>query len=148
MKFTHSFVVLLSVLFVFSCSSNKEGLLVEDFSANEYPQTWKLFKMTGNMVNTETTGEDMAWQEEYTFNPDGSVVKTRTQDGESSSITGEFRISQEDERQLITIEYDEDSVLIASCSGIDEYLYFNVEKGYLHGSWWACDGPGLFYKKK
>lgn len=148
MKFTHSFVVLISVLFVFPCSSNKEGLLVEDFSANEYPQTWKLFKMTGNMANSETTGEDMAWQEEYRFNSDGRVVKTRTRNGESSSITGDFRLIQQNEQPYILIEYGENSDLIGSCTGTEESLSIDSQNKLLQSNWWACDGPGLFYKRK
>ncbi|MCM8568611.1 hypothetical protein NE848_04425 [Gramella jeungdoensis] len=140
-------ILLLSILLAYSCSSNKDGLIIVDFSAGPYPQTWKLFKMTGSMVNSETAGEDMAWQEEYRFSSNASVVKTRTQDGVSSSITGDFTISQENDRQLIIIEYQEDSNLIGSCTGTEESLFFNAEDGVLNSNWWACDGPGLFYKK-
>ena len=141
-------IILIPVLFVFSCSSNKEGLLVEDFSVNEYPQTWKLFKMTGSLAYSETTGEDMAWQEEYRLTSDGRVVKTRTQDGESSSIMGYFSLIQQDEQSYILIEYEEDSDLIGSCTGTEESLYIDSQNKLLQSNWWACDGPGLFYKKK
>lgn len=138
--------ILLSFLISFSCSK-EESILVKDFGASSFPQTWKLYKMKGSLANSETTGKDMAWQEEYRFNADGTVVKTRTFEGETESITGNYERYQGTDMKGIRIEYAEDSELIASCSGTTETLYFKSGETVLYSSWWACDGPGLFYKK-
>ncbi|MCG9970955.1 hypothetical protein [Christiangramia crocea] len=145
---SRTLLILFSILLSFSCSRENEGLLTEDFSVNQYPQTWKLFRMTGNMENHETNGEDMVWQEEYIFRSNGTVTKLREQDGETSDITGNYSLFNENERQGILIEYIEDSSLIGSCTGPEETLYFDEEDRVLYSNWWACDGPGLFYKRK
>lgn len=134
-------------MFTFSCSK-KDVMMEKDFSARFYPQTWKLFKMTGSFENSETTGEAMAWQEEYTFYSNGSVEKLRPREGESSGITGNYSFFQEDERQGILIEYEFENSLTGSCTGKEETLYFDPTGTILNSSWWACDGPGLFYKRK
>ncbi|TBW29997.1 hypothetical protein [Gramella sp. KN1008] len=142
-----TFIILLSFLISFSCAE-EESIMVKDFEAHSYPQTWKLYKMTGNLPDSETTGEDMAWQEEYRFSSDGTVVKTRKDDGESLSVTGRYELFQENDLKGIVIEYEEENEIIASCSGKVEDLFFKNEETELYGSWWACDGPGLFYKRQ
>jgi len=65
-------IILLVIISGFlSCSndSEDESITVQDFSIQEFPQRWDLFKMSvGMLANSEITGEDMEYQEYYIFN--------------------------------------------------------------------------------
>ena len=145
MKTLFSFL-LISIFLMASCSRNSEVLKSEDLSINIYPQTWKLVQMSGNLVGSESEGDEMAWQENYIFNSDGSFIKTRITEGEIESASGRYSFNEN--IQNFILNYEQTSPIIGNCgSKIEESLYFNEENKILQSNWWACDGPGLFYKR-
>src|SRR5690606_11983228 len=95
---------LTSCLVLVSCSKNEDTLKSEHFALNDFPQTWKLVKMTGSLEGSESIGEEMAWQENYHFKADGTFLKTRNTAGESESATG--RYIYESENQQFLLDYD------------------------------------------
>ena len=113
-----------------SCSRNSEVLKSEDLSINIYPQTWKLVQMSGNLVGSESEGDEMAWQENYIFNSDGSFIKTRITEGEIESASGRFSFNKN--IQNFILNYEQTSPIIGNCdSKIEESLYFNEENKIL-----------------
>lgn len=143
---------------VLSCSSDDKNEPEEkdinlDLVLKELPQEWKLVKTTGSFNDSEATGEDMAWQESYTLNSDSTFTKTRLQkDGKKLTATGTFVIGTEDNnttsQKSLKLTFDKMSTIIGSCSNEPvEYLYYKNNDNLLLSNWWACDGPGLFYKK-
>lgn len=145
MKF--SYLLLAMTLFLTSCSKEEPGMEALGFSATQFPQKWILVKMTGNSVETPAyTGENMYWQENYVFNADGSFLKTRIKNGESTTAEGNYTVSEED--QTFILNHHNRNPLIGNCNmGNTEYLSFDKNRVNLLSNWWACDGPGLFYKR-
>ncbi|UII74583.1 hypothetical protein LV716_09910 [Flagellimonas sp. HMM57] len=108
-------------------------------------QKWELVKMTGSMVNSETIGDAMEWQEYYLFNPDGSFIKEREREGSITKATGTYELMAQEEERYFELTYKTGTTLIANCSNNDkEILVFNGDA--LYATWNACDGPGLEYR--
>ncbi|HKJ78143.1 MAG TPA: hypothetical protein VKA10_01355 [Prolixibacteraceae bacterium] len=139
------FIVLAGMLFMLACSD--KNLQVEPLFTNDFPQTWKLMKMTGGMQPTVFAGEEMEWQEKYIFNADSTFTKIRYTDGDTLSVSGSYIFTEENGDQAFLLSYREQNDLIGSCTPLEEYLYFDSDKDNLFSNWWACDGPGLFYKR-
>jgi hypothetical protein len=144
-------ITLIIALGFLSCNTedkNEPQNMNLDLVLKELPQEWKLVKMTGSMVNSETTGDDMSWQETYSFLENGTFTKTRiNKEGDILTASGSFRIIDESEKSL-ELTYDEANDIVGSCSSQSvEYLYYRNDENLLLSNWWACDGPGLFYKK-
>lgn len=149
MKSLFTFIILLS--FLISCSNEvvvKETTETESFTEH-YTQKWKLVKMTGDMINSETTGNDMAWQEYYIFNSNSSFFRSRTRDGVTTEISGTFKYERgkdANQTDFLTLTYPTESTLIGNCTGdLTETLMFTIDKK-LSGTWNYCDGPGLIYE--
>lgn len=139
---------LLSILFLSSCSNNSEQLETQDLSIEKYPQKWSLYKSTGSIPGSETTGNDMEYQEFYIFKADNTFLKTRSADDDQITAEGSYVIQVNDNEVAFLLEFSEESILIGNCSGNkEEYLYLDSAKTTLLSSWWSCDGPGLFYKQ-
>lgn len=148
--------ILLALSFIFilnSCTDNE--LPTDDVSQKTIIQQWKLYKMTGSYQGSETTGNEMAWQETYEFNADSTFSKTRVQNNETITASGTFTVSSEysdiyqESKSGIILTYNEPNSIVASCNpDVTEYLAFNSKEDILYNSWWwACDGPGLFYQR-
>lgn len=138
------FFLLSAMILICACSQNLED---ETLLADQFPQTWELIKMTGSLQTFQLIGEDMNWQEQYIFNSDGTFLKTRFINDDTLSIFGSYIFTKEYGEQSFLLHYEEKSDLIGSCSPQEEYLYFDYNKDNLLSNWWACDGPGLFYKR-
>ncbi|APS40019.1 hypothetical protein [Salegentibacter sp. T436] len=148
------FFTLIVVLSLLSCDTeeNDENQISSlDLVFKELPQEWKLIKMTGSFEGSDTTGEEMYWQETYSFSEDGTFTKSRTtEDGETLKASGEFIISQEmgNPEKALVLTYEEEQAIIGNCYNIPvEYLYYSNDEELLLSNWWACDGPGLFYER-
>lgn len=139
------FVILASMLFMLACS--EKSLMEERLYTNDFPQTWKLMKMTGGMQPTVFAGEEMEWQEKYIFNADSTFTKIRYVNGDTLSVSGSYIITEEYGDQAFLLSYSVPNDLIGSCTYLVEYLYSDSDKENLLSNWWACDGPGLFYKR-
>lgn len=132
--------VLFAVFISVSCSK-------EEFNADDFPQKWVLEKTTGQISNSEQFGEDMEWQEYYLLNSDGTFLKHRERDGVSYNAYGHFIFIEMTDGRLLELTYDSDYEIIGSCNGNQtEGLWLKSNKK-LVGTWLACDGPGLEYKR-
>lgn len=136
---------LLVVLFI-------SGLLISCSQDNAvfpetYPQKWKLVKMSGSFSGSETTGDQMAWQESYLFRSGNTAMKSRTRDGQVTEIQGTYELEKKSDGAYVTITYSSSSDIIGSCtSPSQELLYFN-NNAELSSTWQNCDGPGLVYER-
>jgi hypothetical protein len=110
-------------------------------------QKWELVKMTGSMINSVTTGQDMDWQEYYIFNADSTFIKSRQRDGKVQEATGTYSYSNKPNEQSIIITYRSGLNLRASCqSDPSEERLIIISPRKLIGTWNPCDGPGLEYQ--
>ena len=135
-----------------SCSKESEDL---DFQ--EYEGKWELVKMHGNIPDSETTGDDMEWQEIYVLNRDGTFLKTRVRNNITIASAGTYTVldSSPEEMTGITAEayiilnHNSESGIIATCesSSHREYLYFATREVMI-STYAQCDGPGLEYRKQ
>lgn len=141
------YFLLVSLFVLISCSNDNDATESKSLLLkNDYPQTWKLIKMTGSYKGSETVGEEMEWKENYVFMSDGTFVKTRIAEGESQSASGTY--DYDETNQNFLLEYEKMSNLVGTCdSEAKEYLYFDKDGKILLSNWWACDGPGLFYER-
>lgn len=134
---------------IYSCTK-------QDLGNSEYTGEWVLVKMEGSMAGTETTGEDIFWQETYTLRLDGTFVKTRTVDGVTTEVTGVYTVEDYEPHPMedgtlekfIVMTHSSENDIVASCSSsVQEYLYFTLEERMI-STFRQCDGPGLTYEKK
>ncbi|MEM9647392.1 MAG: hypothetical protein AAF969_02855, partial [Bacteroidota bacterium] len=134
----------LSFFFVLcSCNSSSES---EDYvPLQDGIEKWELVRMTGSLINSETTGDEMSWQEYYLLNPDGSFFKSRERDGVITQATGTHIIVQEGQQEYFELTYLTGEELIASCFANGKEV-LSLRNEILYGSWNACDGPGLEYR--
>lgn len=150
MKNASLFLTLFSLFL--SCSTGT-GKVESPFSVTG---EWVLVKMSTSLVNSETTGEEMHWQEKYLLDRDGTFIKTReTADGTitaggSYSIDEQSRDVQNDPELELAIEftYHTNNEIIGACNpgSLKEYLFIYRDLK-MRSTWNACDGPSLEYER-
>lgn len=119
----------------------------DKFDSAKYPQEWQLVKMTGQIVNSETKGAYMEWQESYLLNSDGTFTKSRKRNGIWIEESGRFEIKEISDETFLDLTYDQENEIIGSCfSNQREQLWLRSEH-QLSGTWENCDGPGLDYER-
>lgn len=127
--------------------SNSEKLDNDDSNNLEYPQKWQLVAMSGSMVNSQTVGEDMAWQESYVLNSDKTFVKSRTEDGKRIEVGGTYAFTEISDEEYLELSYTSDHEIIGNCTGDTKEMLLILSATKMSGTWSACDGPGLEYEK-
>lgn len=129
-----------------SCSADGEPE-IDKTKLGEDVQHWRLVKMSGNVKNSETTGAKMEWQEYYLLNPDKTFMKSRSRNGVTTEATGIYSSVTIADEVFLEFLYTTENELIGSCvsSSLTESLV--VKDNQLVSTWWACDGPGLFYER-
>jgi hypothetical protein len=133
---------LLLVTCLFSCSKEDQ----KELPANNQ-QKWQLVKMTGSMINSETTGKDMAWQEYLVFNADSTFLKSREQNGQVKEARGTYSYSTTVNEKYLVLTYQSGYELKASClSGLPKENLLIISSEKIIGTWNICDGPGLEYQ--
>lgn len=134
--------ILIGLLIFSSCQIDDE------FNPTQYPQKWQLVKMTGQIANSETTGNAMEWQEFYLLNSNGTFTKSRERNGLLMEESGTFTFKNLSEEKFLELIYASDNELIGSCysSELKESLWLKSENK-LMGTWSECDGPGLEYER-
>ncbi|AKD05602.1 hypothetical protein PKOR_08755 [Pontibacter korlensis] len=143
----------LLVLSLTSCDKDDKVDLTQEVEAKRLlqditqTQKWQLVKMTGQIRNSETTGANMPWQEFYLFHPDGSFTKFMQRGGVSTSASGIYTYHRTSTESYLELFYPDYSDLIGSCTSAEPKETLVVHKNGLQSSWWACDGPGLWYEK-
>jgi hypothetical protein len=136
-------IVLITFLTIFN-SCSKDNVVTDNTG---YYGKWTLIKMSGSMVNSETTGSAMEWQEFYLFNTNGTFTKSRERNGVKTTISGTYTTTNNPDGIYFELTYPNDSEIIGSCYGnLKEELYV-TENNTLLNTWKNCDGPGLEYKK-
>lgn len=137
-----TFIIALLTVF-FSCTKDTE----EATTTADYHGKWTLVKMSGSMINSVTTGAAMEWQESYLFKNDGTFEKSRIRNTVETKAVGTYTMVHYQDGKYLELIYANDSEIIGSCYGnLKEVLYFATNTT-LSGTWNACDGPGLEYKK-
>jgi hypothetical protein len=141
--FVKKLIYIVFVIILFSCSDNDGG--TKKIVSRDYPQHWKLTRMTGNIPNSQTTGNNMAWQEIYVFNADNTFSKTRNQKGILYNATGTYAYVTLGNENQVSLLFETGKELAGSCfSDGGEALRFLDDK--LVATWNICDGPGLEYE--
>ncbi|WP_430908984.1 hypothetical protein [Maribacter sp. 2-571] len=134
-----------------SCStSEKSGKTISiPAKGKDLPQKWKLTAMTGMIANVPPiSGNDMEYQEVLLLHSDSTFTKTRERDGNIMESSGGFEIVAETDGDYLVLSYPEKNELVGNCSNEPkEWFRFDSET-QLVGTWWACDGPGLFFERQ
>ncbi len=134
-------LISLLLCFVISCSKDQK------VDPNRYPQKWQLVKMTGQIPNAETTGDDMEWQEYYVLYSDRTFSKYRERDSVSTNASGTFVFNTVSDATYLELHYGSGNDIIGSCtSDYTESLWLKSESELI-GTWFYCDGPGLEYAR-
>jgi hypothetical protein len=127
---------------LFSCECDKE------MGIEQCPEKWQLIKMSGNIANVPpSTGSDMTWQEWYLLYPNATFIKTRERDNVVTEQAGTYATITLSDGEYLQLVYESDNDIIGNCNNeAKETLKINSQNE-MTGTWWACDGPGLFYEK-
>jgi hypothetical protein len=129
-----------------SCSLNKEPK-VENMTSGEFVK-WQLISMSGNISTIPpATGSDMEWQEWYILYADSSFTKTRDRNNSVTEAAGTYRFITLSDGQYLELTYPSANSLIGNCVADLKELLMLKSESELTGTWLACDGPGLVYKK-
>jgi len=146
MKRYATLFLFLSLFIFFSCAEDDDfGLESTQFVFSD--QKWELVQMSGSFQNSETTGEEMDWQEYYIFSPEGTFIKSRTVDEEVTEATGTFEVVEYDNdlNHYLELTYQTGNKLVGNCTGDDKELLIYRNSTMISSLWMACDGPGLDY---
>jgi len=139
--------LLLFLIAFASCTYNNVDLETQGINLKQ-PEKWQLVEMTGNIANVPPLTESkMPWQEWYVFYPDHSFSKIRVRDNVTIDANGSYRVVTLSDGQYLELLYPSVNDLIGNCSAEAKELLAIKHDDELIGTWWACDGPGLFYKK-
>lgn len=126
-----------------SCNKDSEKSIYQ-----EYQGQWVLVKMSGNTPNSETIDQEMAWQESYTFNSNGTFSKSRDQNGTIRESSGSFSVVTSEERIRLELTHASKTDIIGSCLGDQKEILMLESSSVMTSTWNQCDGPGLEYKKQ
>ncbi|SHH49118.1 hypothetical protein [Flavobacterium defluvii] len=139
-KITAVFILMFSIL---SCSNDDSDS--RNYSA--YYGKWKLTSITGSFIQAIYIVGEPQYQEFYDFKRDNTFVKTRTQNGVTTTASGTFSIVEIQKKPHFQLTYASTSTIIGSCTGnLSEELFIN-DAGDLTSTWRNCDGPDLVYEK-
>lgn len=139
------FLVAIALVFFFSSCSKEDEKSTD--TTESYIGKWTLIKMSGSLVNSETTGAAMPYQEFYVFNDNGTFTKFRNRNADQTTASGTYIVTNNNDRMILELTYPASSEIIGSCYGNQkEVLYFS-NKDTLSSTWQHCDGPGLDYQK-
>lgn len=138
-------VLALIFLGLMSCSSDSAS--IDDPNENtSYPQKWVLVQMSGSFFNSQTTGEDMDWQEFYILQNDRTFTKSRTFEGRVLEASGTYQFLETGSEKQLELTYKSESTLIGNCSPELNELLIITSPTSISNTWSACDGPGLKYE--
>lgn len=135
--FVFGFLLILS-----SCNKDSEKSIFQDYQGQ-----WVLVKMSGNTPDSETSGQEMVWQESYKFNSNGTFSKSREQNGTVTESSGSFTVLKSEEGTSLELTHASTSDIIGSCLDDQIEILFLESKSVLTSTWNQCDGPGLEYEK-
>ncbi|NHF58045.1 hypothetical protein FK220_001745 [Flavobacteriaceae bacterium TP-CH-4] len=137
-------------LMIVGCSDNDKSNVETPvpLQADVYPQKWLLTAMTGSIANVPpTTGEDLEYQETIRLHSDGTFTKIREYDGVTLQASGAFEVVEKSDGDYLILTFPEKNALVGNCSNEPKEWFRFDSDTKLIGTWWACDGPGLFYDR-
>ncbi|AOW19664.1 hypothetical protein [Urechidicola croceus] len=141
-------IVLILIMFLcLSCSDNDNDNDII-IIGTEFPQTWELVAMSGNVPNSTTTGDDMEWQEYYVLNNDQTFSKTRTREDVTTTESGTFEFFEQNSEDYLLLTYPTNNDIIGNCTAEFTEEFILTDKDKMSSTWRACDGPGLNYELK
>lgn len=109
-------------------------------------ERWQLVKMTGGLLNSETAGSDMEWQEYYLLRSNGTFLKSRSTGTSVVNVIGTYKSVELSGELYFELNHQDENPLVGSCTSSTQELLRRVDDQLL-GTWLACDGPGLEYVK-
>ena len=142
---TRNILLILTTALVLSCSDD-ESKTADLKTPVEEPLRLELIGMSGQMRNSETTGEEMQWQEYFLLKKQMNFEKVHLEDGAEVKSTGTFEIEMINGDKYLKFTHDTKNKAYGNCTGDKVELLRYTNSNELKGSWSACDGPGLFYK--
>ena len=113
-------------LFVVISSCSKSDI-------DNFPQKWQL-------------ATQMAYQESYILNSDGTFIKTRELNGTITKASGTFQFEKTNQGKLFLLDFATQDPIIESCSGTREILSVKSDK-ILLSTWPECDGSSLEFHR-
>ncbi|GAA4270917.1 hypothetical protein U6A24_03375 [Aquimarina gracilis] len=145
-----AFFTLFSIFILVACSKDHDSSAQPNspLKADQYPQQWKLVKMTGSIADIPPAiGENMEWQEDYLLQSDGTFIKTRERENNTTTVKGTYAFVKLSDGTYLELIHESENTLLCNCSAeLKEYLKLDTDTDLI-GTCWACDGPGLFYKR-
>lgn len=140
---------LLALLLIFSaCSSEKEEKIeVADFSADSFPIQWELTEMSTMLVGSQTSGDDLPYNEYYVLKEDNTFTKTRVANGNALKAFGNYSLTSINNDEYFKLEYSSPNDLVESCSSstIEHLIIDSSTK--IRGTANACDWPSKIYRR-
>ena len=118
-----------------------------DNAGERFPQQWQLVRMSNAGSHSEKTGGRMDYQEFYLLKEDSTFLKSRLDDGIKTSATGTYSVEETEEQTLLIFTYAAPSEIIGTCGPELQETLVVLGENLLLGTWWACDGPGLEYRR-
>lgn len=123
----------------------EEEILESFFTEEDFPLEWKLESFSTMMVGSNTSGEDMPYQEKISFSREGVFKKTRKESGKVLEATGEyFPVTQNGER-FYQLNYSSKNELIENCNGSLEEMFHILSGDKAQSTAQACDYPAKTY---
>lgn len=103
--------------------------------------------MTGSTDVSAHGGNHLQWREFYLLREDGSFLKSRLDDGVKTSATGTFTFEETEEYTRLILTYEAPNEIIGNCDDNLQETLLLLGSNLLIGTWSACDGPGLEYRR-
>lgn len=139
---------LLLVLLISCSNETTNEQTIGKFPNDQSSQIWELVAMSGSMSgNEQTTGDNMDWQEQYILEEDLSFTKSRKINNQTIEEQGSYRILTLSDGDYLEFNYTSNASIIGNCNTEAKEILKLEENDKLVGTWWACDGPGLFYDR-
>lgn len=141
-----SILYFLMLSLFFACTNDKK-----ENTSMGVTGKWTLTKMGGNFStnpNTMITGINMEWQEYYIFNEDGTFIKSRQRNGNTTEVVGTYASTTSNNSISLELVFNSESEIVGTCDGQLKESLFITSGNILKSSWSACDGPLLEYEKE
>jgi len=143
-------LMILTVIFLMSVACQEENLPVSEEVVGE----WKLIQ-SHHYVGTEVirNGDNLEWQETYTFRPNGAFQKTRITAAGPTTASGTFVTEDaplylsRPVRLLVKLTFNSDAALSGGCSPGTEELDLSSHDGFLRNYAVGCEKPILTYNR-
>ena len=134
------FLSLVTIVLTFS---SFEALAQDDVVDSK---VWILTKMNTGRTNVQTTGTELAWQEDIVLHFDGTFTKTVGKEGKYTDAKGKFEYQEESDGKYLKLTYDSKNDLITSCTSDLVELLKIISDTEIQGTAMACDKPMLTYQ--